>query len=34
MYAQQMISSHPDVRGNTNDALIRAIEESLNCAPV
>lgn len=34
MYAQQMISSHPDVRGNTNDALIRAIEEMLNCAQV
>jgi hypothetical protein len=34
MFAQQMISSHPDVRGETNDALIRAIEEMLNCAQV
>lgn len=34
MSAQAMISTHPDVRGNTNDALIRAIEEMLNCAQV
>jgi hypothetical protein len=27
-----MISTHPDVRGNTNDALIRAIEEMYACA--
>lgn len=27
MHAQEMIRTHPDVRGNTNDALIRCIEE-------
>jgi len=30
--AQQMISTHPDVRGSTNDALIRCIEECYSCA--
>ncbi len=34
MHAQQMISTHPDVRGSTNDALIRAIEEAYDCAQV
>ena len=34
MHAQQMISSHPDVRGNTNDVLIRCIEECYDCAQV
>lgn len=34
MDARQMISAHPDVRGDTNDALIRAIEEMLNCGQV
>ena len=34
MLAQQMIGSHPDVRGNTNDALIAAIEAMLDCAQV
>lgn len=32
MQAHSMISTHPDVRGNTNDALIRAIEECFSCA--
>ncbi len=32
MQAQQMISTHPDVRGRPNDALIRCIEECYSCA--
>ena len=32
MQAQQMISTHLDVRGHTNDALIRCIEECYSCA--
>jgi hypothetical protein len=32
MHVQQMISTHPDVRGRTNDALLRAIEATLDCA--
>jgi hypothetical protein len=32
MHAMQMISTHPDVRGNTNDVLIRCIEECYDCA--
>ena len=32
MHAQQMISSHPHVQGNTNDALIRCLEECYSCA--
>ena len=32
MHAHEMISTHPDVRGNTNDALIRCIEECYACA--
>jgi hypothetical protein len=32
MHAEQMISRHPDVRGNINDALIRCIEECYSCA--
>ena len=32
MHVQQMISTHPHVRGNTNDALIRCIEECYDCA--
>ena len=32
MHAQQMISTHPHVRGSTNDALIRCIEECYDCA--
>lgn len=29
-----MIASHPDVRGNVNDALIRCIEECFACAQI
>ena len=32
MHAQEMIRTHPDVRGNTNDVLIRCIEECYDCA--
>jgi len=32
MHAHQMISTHPHVRGNTNDALIRAIEACYDCS--
>jgi hypothetical protein len=32
MQAQQMISTHPDLRGSTNDALIGCIEECYSCA--
>ena len=32
MHAQQMISTHPDVKGSTNDVLIRCIEECYSCA--
>lgn len=32
MHARQMVGSHPDVRGGTNDALIRCIEECYSCA--
>lgn len=32
MHVQQMLSSHPDVQGNTNPDLIRCIEECLDCA--
>jgi hypothetical protein len=32
MHVQQMISTHPNVRGSTNDALIRCIEECYDCA--
>jgi hypothetical protein len=32
MQAHEMISTHPDVRGSTNDALIRCIEECYSCA--
>lgn len=31
MQAQQVIATHPDVKGNTNDALIRCIEECYGC---
>lgn len=34
MHTQAIISTHPDVRGSTNDALIRCIEECLDCAQV
>jgi hypothetical protein len=32
MHAQEMIRTHPDVHGNTNDMLIRCIEECYDCA--
>ncbi|CAA7625327.1 four-helix bundle copper-binding protein [Magnetospirillum sp. UT-4] len=32
MHAREMISTHPHVQGNTNDALIHAIEECYDCA--
>jgi hypothetical protein len=32
MHVQQMITTHPDVRGNTNDALLRCIEACYGCA--
>jgi hypothetical protein len=32
MHVQQMMSTHPDVRGNTNDARLRCIEECYDCA--
>lgn len=32
MEAQAMIQTHPDVKGQPNDALVRCIEECLSCA--
>jgi len=32
MHAHEMISTHPHVRGSTNDALIRCIEQCYDCA--
>lgn len=32
MHAQEIISTHPDVKGQVNDALIRCIEECYDCA--
>lgn len=32
MHAQQIISTHPHVRGNPNEALIRCIEECYDCS--
>ena len=32
MHVQEMISTHPQVRGAVNDALIRCIEASYDCA--
>ncbi len=32
MHAMEMIRTHPQVRGNANDALVRCIEECLDCA--
>jgi hypothetical protein len=32
MHAQEMIATHPQVRGNVNAALIRAIEACYDCA--
>ena len=32
MHAQEMLSSHPQVRGQTDDVLINCIEECYSCA--
>lgn len=32
MYMKEIIRMHPNVQGNTNDALIRCIEECFACA--
>ncbi|NPU13481.1 four-helix bundle copper-binding protein [Bradyrhizobium sp. 83002] len=32
MHAQQMIETHPHVRGRVDDALVRCIEECYSCA--
>lgn len=32
MQVQEMIATHPDVRGNTADRLLRCIEECYGCA--
>ena len=32
MHAQQMTATHPQVRGPTNDAVIRCIEDCYDCA--
>ncbi|WP_291988632.1 hypothetical protein [Luteitalea sp.] len=32
MHTQEMIATHPDVRGNTNKALLTAIDEAYACA--
>lgn len=32
MHTQQIIATHPDVKGQVNDALIRCIEECFDCA--
>jgi hypothetical protein len=32
MHVQEMISTHPHVKGSTNDTLIRCIEECYACA--
>jgi len=34
MHAHEMISTHPHVRGSTNDALIHCIEECFDCAQI
>jgi hypothetical protein len=34
MHAHEMIATHPQVRGNTNDVLIDCIEACLDCAQV
>lgn len=34
MHAREMISTHPHVRGHTNDSLIACIEECHDCAQV
>ena len=32
MHTKEMIATHPDVRGNVNQALIEAIEAAYDCA--
>ncbi len=32
MHTREMIASHPDVRGNVNDALLTAIDAAYACA--
>jgi hypothetical protein len=32
MHVQQMIATHPQVRGDTNDALVRCVEACFDCA--
>ena len=32
MHVRQMIATHPDVSGNTNEALLRCIEACYSCA--
>ncbi|HET8727027.1 MAG TPA: four-helix bundle copper-binding protein [Alphaproteobacteria bacterium] len=32
MHVREMISRHPDVKGNVNEALIRCVEECYGCA--
>jgi hypothetical protein len=32
MHAQQIIATHPHVRGNTNDALIACVEDCYDCS--
>jgi len=32
MHAHEMISTHPHVKGSTNDALIHCVEECYDCA--
>jgi hypothetical protein len=34
MHAQEMIATHPQVQGSTNDALIRCIEACYDCAQI
>jgi hypothetical protein len=34
MRAQEMIATHPEVRGNTNDVLIQCIEACYDCSQV
>jgi hypothetical protein len=34
MHAQEMIETHPHVQGNTNDALVRCVEELSDCAQI
>lgn len=34
MHAHEMVRTHPHVKGNANDALIRCIEECYDCAQV